>query len=48
MDLDRTYISMVEHGKQNVTVGTIVKIADALDVQIGELLVSRVVPYHLG
>ena len=36
--LDRTYISMVEHGKQNLTIGAILKIADALDIHIGQLI----------
>ena len=36
--LDRTYISLVEHGKQNLTIGAILKIADALDLPISELL----------
>ena len=36
--LDRTYISAVEHGKQNLTVGAIVKLADALGVELGRLM----------
>ncbi len=36
--LDRTYISLVEHGKQNLTIGAALKIAHALDVPIGGLL----------
>jgi methanogenic corrinoid protein MtbC1/DNA-binding XRE family transcriptional regulator len=40
-DLDRTYISMVEHGKQNLTIGAVLRIADALDVPIGELIASQ-------
>ena len=39
--LDRTYISMVEHGKQNLTIGAVLRIADALDVPIGELIASQ-------
>ena len=35
----RAYISMVEQGKQNLTIGAVVKIADALGVSIDELLV---------
>ncbi len=35
--LDRTYISLVEHGKQNLTIGATLKIADALDVPINDL-----------
>lgn len=38
--LDRTYISMVEHGKQNLTIGAVLKIAHALDMPIGDLLAS--------
>ena len=36
--LDRTYISLVERGKQNVTIGAALKIAHALDVPISVLL----------
>lgn len=36
--LDRTYISLVEHGKQNLTIGAMLKIADALNVAINNLL----------
>ena len=36
--LDRTYISMVEHGKQNLTIGAALRIADALGVPIGHLI----------
>ena len=38
--LDRTYISMVEHGKQNLTLGAVMKLADALEVPLQRLLVS--------
>ena len=38
--LDRTYISLVEHGKQNLTIRAVLKIAHALDVPIGDLLSS--------
>ena len=37
-DLDRTYISAVEHGKQNLTLGAVVKLADALGVELVQLL----------
>ena len=40
-DLDRTYISAVEHGKQNLTLGTIVKLADGLGVELKQLLSQR-------
>ncbi len=36
--LDRTYISAVEHGKQNLTIGAAVKLADALDTSLVHLL----------
>ncbi len=36
--LDRTYISMVEHGRQNLTIGAVLKIAHALDVSMSDLL----------
>ena len=36
--LDRTYISLVEHGRQNLSVGAVLRIAQALDVPIGDLL----------
>lgn len=36
--LDRTYISGVEHGKQNVTLGAVSKIADALNLSLHEIL----------
>ena len=35
--LDRTYISLVEHGKQNLTIGATLKIADALNIPISDL-----------
>ena len=38
--LDRTYISLVEHGKQNLSIGAVLKIAHALDVPMGDLVVS--------
>ena len=38
--LDRTYISLVEHGKQNLTIGAMLKIADALNVSINNLIHS--------
>ena len=41
-DLDRTYISAVEHGKQNLTLGAIVKLADALGVELGRLMSDTV------
>lgn len=38
--LDRAYISAVEHGKHNVTLGAVAKLAEALDLPIEELLVG--------
>ena len=40
-DLDRTYLSAVEHGKQNLTLGAIVKLADGLGVELKQLLSQR-------
>jgi methanogenic corrinoid protein MtbC1/DNA-binding XRE family transcriptional regulator len=37
-DLDRAYISAVEHGKQNISIGAIAKLAKAMDLSIEELL----------
>jgi methanogenic corrinoid protein MtbC1/DNA-binding XRE family transcriptional regulator len=39
-DLDRAYISAVEHGKQNISIGAISKLARALDISIEELLLG--------
>ena len=36
--LDRTYISQVERGRQNISIGAALRIAHALDVPIGALL----------
>lgn len=36
--LDRTYISGVERGKQNVTIGAVMKLADAFSVHVDSLL----------
>jgi len=38
--LDRTYISAVEHGKQNLTLGVVVKLSEALGVELGQLLLN--------
>jgi len=40
-DMDRTYISMVEHGKQNLTMGALLRISEALDVPLSEILGSE-------
>jgi methanogenic corrinoid protein MtbC1/DNA-binding XRE family transcriptional regulator len=39
-DLDRTYISAVEHGKQNVTLGAVFRISQALKVPFEKILVK--------
>jgi DNA-binding XRE family transcriptional regulator len=36
--LDRTYISGLEHGKQNPTVGALLRLAQALEAPIGRLI----------
>jgi transcriptional regulator with XRE-family HTH domain len=38
--LDRAYISSVENGKQNVTIGAVFKLSDALDIALEDLLVG--------
>ena len=40
-NLDRTYISAVEHGKQNLTLGAVVRLADALGEDLPQLLSQR-------
>jgi len=37
-ELDRTYISLVENGRQNLTLGALSKIADALEVSLSSLV----------
>ncbi len=37
-ELDHAYIGYVERGKRNVTVGTLERIATALDIDIADLL----------
>lgn len=38
--LDRAYISSLEHGKQNVTIGAIIKLAEALGISLEEALIG--------
>lgn len=38
--LDRAYISAVEHGKHNLTLGALIKLADALEVGIEEVILG--------
>jgi transcriptional regulator with XRE-family HTH domain len=37
-DFDRTYISLVERGKRNLSIVNLLKIANSLDVKIHDLL----------
>ena len=37
-DLDRSYLSGVEQGKQNITMGALKKIGDALNIQISDMV----------
>lgn len=37
-NVHRTYIGMIERGEKNITLKNIQKIANALEVQIGELM----------
>jgi transcriptional regulator with XRE-family HTH domain len=39
--LDRTYISGVEHGKQNPTIGALLRLARALEVPLDHLVVHQ-------
>ena len=36
--IDRTYLGTVEQGKQNITIGAALKLADALDASLSELI----------
>jgi transcriptional regulator with XRE-family HTH domain len=38
--LDRTYISGLEHGKQNPTLGALLRLARALDVPLERLILQ--------
>ena len=40
LDVDRTYLSRVESGKQNITVKTLVFICNKLDVSLNEFFSS--------
>jgi methanogenic corrinoid protein MtbC1/DNA-binding XRE family transcriptional regulator len=40
--LDRTYLSAVENGKQNITLGALIKLASALDVELQYLMFGMV------
>ncbi len=39
--LDRAYISSVENGKQNITIGALLKLSDALGIELSTLIVSN-------
>jgi len=38
LEMDRGYMSAIEGGKKNITLGVLEKLADALDVSVDELL----------
>jgi len=38
LKMDRSYMSAIESGKKNITLGVLEKLADALDVSVDELL----------
>ena len=38
IDMDRSYMSAIENGKKNITIAVLEKLANALDVSVGELL----------
>ena len=38
LDMDRSYMSAIESGKKNITLGVLEKLAGALDVSADELL----------
>ncbi len=38
LKMDRSYMSAIENGKKNVTLGVLEKLAKALDVSVDELL----------
>lgn len=38
LDMDRSYMSAIESGKKNITIGVLEKLAEALNVQAHQLL----------
>lgn len=38
LEMDRSYMSVIESGKKNITLGVLEKLASALDVSVDELL----------
>ncbi len=38
LNMDRSYMSAIENGKKNITLGILEKLAAALDVSVDELL----------
>ncbi|AXG71280.1 type-2 restriction enzyme PvuII [Kordia sp. SMS9] len=41
-DIDRTYIGYIENSKHNVTLGVLIKISEALGIEIQDLLIKQV------
>lgn len=39
--LDRTYLSRVEHGKQNITMTTLILLCNCLDITLKDFLISK-------
>ena len=37
-EIDRSYLSEIENGKENVSIKTLVKIADALECELSDLI----------
>jgi transcriptional regulator with XRE-family HTH domain len=44
LNMASTNIGRIEHGEQNLTVRTLAKLADALELTMAELLVGWVIP----
>lgn len=40
-ELDRSHLSEIENGKMNITVKTLIKISEALDVEIHDLIIKK-------
>ena len=38
LSMDRSYMSAIENGKKNITLGVLEKLADTLDVSVDKLL----------
>ena len=37
-EIDRSYLSEIENGKENISIKTLVKIADALECELSDLI----------